>query len=217
MPQRSEGEPGEARSGAGSHHVEQVIDTYRGLLARYHRTLDLMSDRGFGELDGKLEDARAYGVAVRTWAGSGCVVDVGSGAGLPGVVVAAVARERYVLWVERRRRRATFLTMVAAACGLDHVRVVGDDVRVVAREALPAPLGAVTAQAVAGLADVYAWTRHLHGDQVVMVARRGAAWADEVAALAERIGAEPRVLATEVLGRGGTLVVLSVPGGCPCR
>jgi len=197
--------------------VEAAIETYRAMLQRYHRTLDLMSDRGLEALDDMIDDARAYARAVSTWAGPGCVVDVGSGAGLPGVVVAASLPERSVVWVERRRRRATFLGMVAAACGLVRVDVVGGDVRAHPAEALPGPLAAVTAQAVAPWSDLYAWTSHLHGERVVFVARRGAAWAEEVASLARAIGAEPHVLATERLGRGGTLVVLSVPGGCPCR
>ena len=197
--------------------LEAVVERYRGLLLRYHRTLDLMSDRGLEGVDEKLDDARAYARAIARWAGPGCVVDVGSGAGLPGVVVAASAPERSVVWVERRRRRATFLGMVAAACGLERVQVIAGDVRSLARGSLPDPLAAVTAQAVAGWTDLYAWTRHLHGDRVALVARRGAAWAEEVAALARAIGAEPQVLASEGLGRGGTLVVLSVPGGRPCR
>jgi 16S rRNA (guanine527-N7)-methyltransferase len=206
-----------AAGGGRDASVETAIEAYRSLLQRYHRTLDLMSDRGLESLDEKLDDAWAYARAVATWAGPGCVLDVGSGAGLPGVVVAANLPERSVVWVERRRRRATFLGMVAAACELRRVEVVCGDVRTVHSDALPGPLAAVTAQAVAPWSDLYSWTRHLHGDRVVFVARRGAAWAEEVAALAQTIGAEPQVLATEGLGRGGTLVVLSVPGGCPCR
>jgi len=197
--------------------VTAAIETYRGLLKRYHRTLDLMSERGLEALDEKLDDARAYARAVVTWAGPGCVVDVGSGAGLPGVVLAAALPERAVVWVERRRRRATFLRMVAAACGLGRVAVMAGDVRTLTREALPGPVAAVTAQAVAGWDDLYTWTRHLHAERVVFVVRRGPLWAEEVASFGQAIGAEPQVLASERLGRGGTLVVLSVPGGCPCR
>ncbi len=212
---------GEGDVGAGELErdaaAEAAIATYRGLLLRYHRTLDLMSDRGLDGLDGKLDDAWAYARAVAAWAGPGCVVDVGSGAGLPGVVVAAALPDRAVVWVERRKRRATFLGLVAAACGLAQVEVVTGDVRMLASEALPGPLVAITAQAVAGWTDLYAWTRHLHRERVLLVARRGPAWSEEVAALGHAIGADAQVLASEGLGRGGTLVVLSVPGGRPCR
>jgi 16S rRNA (guanine527-N7)-methyltransferase len=194
-----------------------AIDCYRRLLERYHRTLDLMSDRGLDELDAKLDDAWAYAAALERWSGPGTTIDVGTGAGLPGAVLAAAAPSRRFVWVERRRRRATFLTMLAAECRFPNVEVFAADVRVLDAGRLRQPLAAVTAQAVGGWTGLYAWTRHLHADRVVFIGRRGPAWEDEVAALAQSISAQPAVLAAEVLGRGGTLVVLSAPGGCPCR
>ncbi|MFN2382578.1 MAG: RsmG family class I SAM-dependent methyltransferase, partial [Guyparkeria sp.] len=74
------------------------------------------------------------------------MLDLGSGAGLPGVVVAARVAPREVWWVERRRRRATFLTQVAAHARLSSVRVVVDDVRRITRP--PDGVATVTAQAV---------------------------------------------------------------------
>ena len=194
-----------------------AVACYLRLLERYHRTLDLMSARGLEEVGEKLEDAWAYAAALERWSGPGAAIDVGSGAGLPGVVLAAAAPSRPLLWTERRRRRATFLGMVAAHCGLGNVEVVAADVRALDADRLPEPLAAVTAQAVGDWIALYSWTRQLHTDEVVFIARRGPAWKEEVAALAESISTEPAVLAAEALGRGGTLVVLSVPGGCRCR
>ncbi len=196
---------------------EAALACYRELLRRYHRTLDLMSDRGLAQLETKLEDAWAYAGAVARFGGRGGLLDVGTGAGLPGVVLAVALRERAVTWVERRRRRATFLGLVRAHCGLANVDVVAADVRSLQAQRLPEPLAVVTAQAVGDWAALYGSTRHLHGESVVFVARRGERWADEVSALGASISAEPAVLAAEPLGRGGTLVVLSVPGGCRCR
>lgn len=202
---------------AGAPATRDAVVVYRGLLERYHRTLDLMSDRGLDDLDAKLVDAEAYARAVERWAGPGTVVDVGSGAGLPGVVVAAAAPRRPVLLAERRRRRATFLGMVAAGCGLTNVTVIAADVRAVRAEQLTQPLAAVTAQAVAGWPALYAMTRHLHADSLLLVGRRGQAWTAEVDTLSLAIEAKTTVVAAEPLGRGGTLVVLRVPGGRPCR
>ena len=207
----------DAGGAAGAPSAAASVAAYRELLERYHHTLDLMSERGLADLDAKLGDAWAYAAAIERWAGPGTVVDVGSGAGLPGVVVAAAAPQRPVVWVERRRRRSTFLGMVAAGCGLANVTVVTSDVRALRAAQLSQPLAAVTAQAVAAWPALYAMTRHLHGAAVVLVGRRGEDWATEVTALAETIADRPTVLAAESLGRGGTLVVLSVPGGRPCR
>jgi len=196
---------------------DPAVQCYRGLIAEYHRTLDLMSDRGLAALDSMLEDAAAYAAAALRWSEGGVVVDLGSGAGLPGVVVARVCHEQPVLWVERRRRRATFLEIVRSRCGLKNVTVVADDVAQVAAGRLPGRLAVVTAQAVAGWSAMYGLTAHLHGTSVVLVARRGEAWAEEVATFAEHLAAAVDVVEHVPLGRGGTLVVLRAPGGRLCR
>lgn len=61
---------------------------------------------------------------------SGWWADIGSGGGFPGLVV-AVLRPEPTLLVEPRARRATFLSDVAAAMQLTHVRVATSRVEVV--------------------------------------------------------------------------------------
>ncbi len=77
------------------------------------------------------EDLLREGLA-RTWAGvhllaerPGTLLDLGSGAGLPGLVTAAADPERVVHLVEARRKRASFLAAAARAMGLKHVQVHG--------------------------------------------------------------------------------------------
>ncbi len=55
-------------------------------------------------------------------AGAHRVLDIGSGAGFPGLVIAA-ALNGHVTLVEARRKRATFLTEAAIEMGLQNVRV----------------------------------------------------------------------------------------------
>lgn len=50
------------------------------------------------------------------------VMDIGSGAGFPGLVLAAATRAHFSL-IEARRKRASFLTVAAAEIGLDNVTV----------------------------------------------------------------------------------------------
>jgi 16S rRNA G527 N7-methylase RsmG len=201
--------------------VERVGDaelqTYVDLLRKYHGTLDLVSPRALDAIDGLLEDGDAYASVVGEVVPPGLVIDVGTGAGLPAVVIAARAPQRPMLWVERRQRRATFLRGVAAACRFEAVRVIASDVRAIAPDDLPAPLVAVTAQAVAGWAALYDWTSHLHDAQVVLVARRGGSWREEVSIFAESVQAEVEVVRADSLGGGGTLVAVRLQGGLPCR
>ncbi len=201
-----------------------ALVVYREQLARFRRTLDLMSDRGYAELETKMAEAERYVVAVLRYAtAEGAVLDLGTGAGLPGIVVAARLAPRRVWWVERRRRRAAFLDQVAARAGLREVRVAAEDVRTldVARTGCVA---AVTAQAVAALDQVAALTRHLWADDVLLVSRKGPGWEAELEALrAVATGwgayggpAVVDVVATEPLGTSGTLVAVRVRGGSAC-
>lgn len=66
------------------------------------------------------------------WAGSAELVDLGSGVGLPGVVLAVAARyldpSLRITLVERRHKRALFLEGVLARLGLSNAEVFSDDV-----------------------------------------------------------------------------------------
>lgn len=83
----------------------------------------------------------------RTW------LDVGSGPGLPGVVIAALGRWAVTL-VEPRRRRVEFLEGTVTELGLAEVTVVAADVRTV-----KAHHDVVSARAVASIPDLFAITR----------------------------------------------------------
>lgn len=83
----------------------------------------------------------------RTW------LDVGTGAGFPGLVLATLGRWRMTL-VEPRRRRADFLSRVVAELGLDGVSVVAADVR-----SATGAFDIVSARAVAQVGDIFGWCR----------------------------------------------------------
>ena len=55
--------------------------------------------------------------------GDGLWLDLGSGAGLPGLVV-GILNPRPILLVESRKRRCDFLRLVAADLGLSHIEVI---------------------------------------------------------------------------------------------
>lgn len=92
------------------------------------------------------------------------VVDVGSGAGLPGLPMALVRPDLSVVLVEPLLRRWTFLQEAVVALGLaDRVEVVRARAEELPRPFLadpgrPAPASVVTARAVAPLDRLVAWT-----------------------------------------------------------
>lgn len=196
------------------HGSADALARYRELLRRYHGTLDLLSDRGLADIDRLIAEAERYArVVQRVAPATGTLVDVGSGAGLPGVVMALRLPGWRVVLTERRRKRASFLALATGQLGLENAEVVHGDASGLA--GLRADV--VVAQAVGTFVDVYRATRGVHAGRVVLVSRKGLEWRAEADALAAECGAAVAVLADEPLEHRGRLVALGLVGGRSCR
>ncbi len=106
------------------------------------------------------------------------LVDVGSGAGLPGVVLAIVRADLEVHLVEPMLRRTTWLDGVVSELGLENVTVHRGRAEDVAG-VLAAPF--VTARAVARLDKLARWCVPLLEPGGTLVAMKGRSAADELA------------------------------------
>jgi len=93
--------------------------------------------------------------------------DVGSGAGLPGLVIAIVGGAPVSL-IEPRHLRADFLRRAIADLGLDHVEVLEARAEQVART-----FDIITARAVAGLSRLFAMTEHLAQSETRWILPKG--------------------------------------------
>lgn len=174
----------------------------------------MLSKRGIEDVDRLLAEAGRYAAVIRRDApGARLILDVGSGAGLPGVVIAASLPECAVVLTERRRRRASFLRLALGQLGVTNAEVIQGDVG----EIRGLAVDVVVAQAVADLAGVYRMTRTLLAPGALLVSRRGPGWRAEVEALRAEVGQGVAVVAEEALERRGTLVALRIAGGRGCR
>jgi len=114
------------------------------------------------------------------------VADVGSGAGLPGLVWAIVRPDVCVVLVEPLLRRATFLSEAVADLGLTaRVEVLRARAEDVVRGSTWLPVQAVTARAVAPLDRLIGWTAPLLVPGGRLVALKGASAQEELDAAAE--------------------------------
>jgi 16S rRNA (guanine527-N7)-methyltransferase len=133
---------------------------------------------------------------------TGTIVDVGSGAGLPGVVIAAMRQDAQVVLLEPMERRTMWLTEVADTIGLSNVTVLRgraeDQVGLLEADA-------VTARAVAALDKLYGWTLPLLRVGGRLVALKGGRARDE---------ADAATAAGALLGGGAAeiLVAPTLPG-----
>jgi 16S rRNA (guanine527-N7)-methyltransferase len=126
---------------------------------------------------------------------SASVCDIGTGAGLPGLVVAIARPDVRITLVEPLLRRTTFLEEVIADLGLDHVSVVrgrADDLHG------QATFDVVTSRAVAPLERLLGWSMPLVAPEGALVAMKGRSAHEEIesaqSSLATWRCGEPEVL-----------------------
>jgi 16S rRNA (guanine527-N7)-methyltransferase len=108
---------------------------------------------------------------------SGTVIDLGSGAGLPGVVLAGMRPDLEFVLLEPMLRRTTWLEEVLADLDLTNARVVRGRAEEIA-DTIAAD--AVTSRAVASLDKLYAWTAPLLRRGGELVALKGERAAEEI-------------------------------------
>lgn len=122
------------------------------------------------------------------------VLDVGSGGGLPGIVLAVAVPQARLTLIDAVQKKCAFLTQAQLELRLDNVEVV--HVRV---ERFQAPLfDVIVSRALATLAQFVDWTRHLLKPEGCWLAMKGRTPAGELAEL------PPDIVAS--------LVGLNVPG-----
>jgi 16S rRNA (guanine527-N7)-methyltransferase len=115
-------------------------------------------------------------------------VDLGAGAGLPGVLVAILHPSCRVLCVERTAKKVTFQQVVRQELGLDNLEPLRADVAT-----MPVPPGGfdlAMARALAELGQLLDWSRRLLRPGGVLWAMKGRRLAQEQAAIASGVAAD---------------------------
>lgn len=183
------GHPQEAALRAGVLALGLTLDNtqigqllaYLDWIAKWNRVYNLTAVREPAEmLTHHLLDSLAVIAPLnRERAGRGIrVLDVGSGAGLPGVVIAICCPDVRVDCVDTVAKKAAFIQQVAVALRLPNLR--GVHARV---ESLTEPYDVVSSRAFASLVDFTTWSRQALGQGGVWMALKGKHPGDEMAAL----------------------------------
>ena len=105
------------------------------------------------------------------------VCDIGSGAGLPGLVLAIARPDLRITLVEPLLRRTTFLEEVVAELALDHVEVVRGRADALHGERR---FDVVTSRAVAPLGRLLTWSMPLVAPTGVLLAMKGSSIEHEI-------------------------------------
>jgi 16S rRNA (guanine527-N7)-methyltransferase len=124
------------------------LAVYRDLLLQWNTRINLISEETATDIDQRhIADCAQLQPLLPP---AGPIADIGSGAGLPGLVLAIIQPEREVHLVESDKRKAAFLVEASAQLKLPMVRVHACR----AENAKLPPLSAITARALAPLATL---------------------------------------------------------------
>ena len=130
------------------------------------------------------------------------VCDIGSGAGLPGLVLAIRRADLEVTLVEPLQRRTTFLDEVVAELELTNVEVIRGRAEALHGQST---FAVVTSRAVAPLERLLLWSMPLVAPEGALVAMKGASVTEEIET-AEPVLRRLGCAAPEVIELGGGVV-----------
>jgi 16S rRNA (guanine527-N7)-methyltransferase len=109
-------------------------------------------------------------------------LDLGTGAGFPGLVVAALRPELPVAMVESRRRRAEWLERARLALGLESARILGMRLEHVQAP----PFGVISARAFAPLGRLIALSARFSTEDTIWLLPKGRSAQQELDGLCDR-------------------------------
>ena len=149
---------------------EQLLG-YLALIQKWNKVYNLTAVRDPQEMltHHLLDSLTAVAPLVRhTHCQPAKVLDVGSGGGLPGIVLAICRPELDVSCVDTVGKKAAFIQQVAATLKLPNLR--GIHARV---ETLTGPFDVICSRAFASLPDFVSWSRGALAEQGVWMAMKG--------------------------------------------
>ncbi len=166
--------------GLADTQVAQLLD-YLDLIRKWNKVYNLTAVREPREmLTHHLLDSLAVVQPLRrqTHGRSIRLLDVGSGAGLPGVVIAVCCPEIQVDCVDTVAKKAAFVQQVAVTAKLPNLQGLHDRV-----ENLTGPYEVIASRAFASLSDFVAWSAGALAEQGIWMAMKGRQPTAEIAAL----------------------------------
>ena len=151
---------------------------YLGLLAKWNRAYNLTAIRDTNEMVNlhlldSLAVSQHLGDAQR-------IIDVGTGPGLPGVILAIMHPGRQFTLLDSNGKKTRFLFQAKTALKLDNVTIVNGRVE---EFQPPQPFDMITSRAFASLQDMVHWCRHLLAADGCFLAMKGQFPQDELDAL----------------------------------
>lgn len=157
--------------------VQQKLIDYLNLLVKWNKVHNLTAVRDINEMVAlHLLDSLVMLPHIQ----EGSLLDVGSGAGLPGIPLALVRPDLNITLLDSNHKKSTFQRQAKAELGLDNLQVVCSRVEAFQPEQ---KFGQIISRAFSDLAEFVRLTSHLLADQGRWLAMKGVYPYDEIAQL----------------------------------
>lgn len=136
---------------ADSGRKAAALKLYISEILDFNPTLKLVGDKDEEDIIIRhiLDSAVGYSLFLEYTKEGDIIADLGSGSGLPGIVLAILLEDRNFVLVERMKRRVGFLRGVVARLKLDNVRIEENDIKDIGEK-----YNALTCRAFHPLSDI---------------------------------------------------------------
>ena len=160
----------------GDRQCERLL-AYGALILKWNKVYNLTALRDPASVltHHLLDSLSVIGPLAREWPGRAALLDVGAGAGLPGVVIAILREDITVTCLDAVAKKAAFVQQVAAELGLANLR--GLHARV---ESLAGGFELISSRAFASLPDFFEGSKHLLAPGGRWLAMKGKVPSDEL-------------------------------------
>lgn len=161
-----------------SRETAELLQAYAALLRKWNRSINLVAPSTLDQLEDRhIKDCAQIWDASKQLRRDGWA-DLGSGGGLPGVIVAILGRAQLtkITLIESDRRKAAFLQTVRRELGLSHIEICAERIE----NAHPCAADIVSARALADLTRLLGYIApHLSPGGTALL-MKGRNWKEEV-------------------------------------
>nr|HAT8713786.1 16S rRNA (guanine(527)-N(7))-methyltransferase RsmG [Legionella jordanis] len=140
---------------------------YLSLLHKWNHSYNLTAVR---DLDSMVTRHLLDSLAIIPWVKGPAILDVGSGAGLPGIPLALYSSNWQIILLDSNGKKIRFLQEVKRSLNLNNVHIVQSRVE---NYHPPSAFDTVTSRAFSDLAQMLQWTSHLVHREGIWLAMKG--------------------------------------------
>jgi 16S rRNA (guanine527-N7)-methyltransferase len=158
-------------------HLTEPLSTYLCLLKKWNTAYNLTAIR---DIEGMIAKHLLDSLAILPWLRGDAILDVGTGAGLPGIPLAVAEPQRHFVLLDSNGKKTRFLQEVKRQLQLNNVEIA----QFRAENYHPAQaFDTVVSRAFSNLEQMIYWTQHLVSKQGLWLAMKGRHPEDELTAL----------------------------------